>query len=147
MHRLFWDNTSVTFGLSQIYFLYQIHNYLKITMVEGFFTPSVHHVEGWWAIEQWQKIGVVRLRQVRPVNSRIGLEEPKWDQTTYAPEWRLPYQRLHYTDKFWRIYDPFRPVDIEPGFLDGLLLNFHHHGYMYNYPELGGYVMLMMATK
>ncbi|XP_017111759.1 polycystic kidney disease protein 1-like 3 [Drosophila elegans] len=145
MQRLFWDNTTETFGLSQIYLLYQIHNFLRITMVEAFFNPNAHY--GWWAIEQWQKIGVLRLRQVRAVDTRIGLGEPRWDDMTYAPEWRLPYQRMHYTDKFWRIYDPFRPAKHEPSFLNGLLLNFDHHGALHHYPELGGYVVLMMSTK
>ncbi|XP_016965044.1 polycystin-2 [Drosophila biarmipes] len=147
MQRLFMDNTSYTFGLSQVYFIYQIHFYLRITMVEAFFTPNLYGYEGWWAMEQWQKIGVIRLRQVRPVNPRNGLGVPEWDTTTYSPEWRLPYQRLHYTEKFWRIYDPFRPAEFEVTFLNGLLLNFHHWGYLLRYPELAGYIVLLMSTK
>lgn len=98
-------------------------------------------------MEQWQRMGVVRLRQVRTETKHIGLCSPIWANTTYGPEWRLPYQRLHYTDKFWRIFDPFRPVDVEPSFLDGLLLKFEHQGELLNYPELGGYVSLLMNTQ
>ncbi|KAH8360816.1 hypothetical protein KR084_004354 [Drosophila pseudotakahashii] len=147
MQRLFRENTSFTFGLSQVYFLYQIHSYLKITMIEAFFSPNLYGYEGWWAMEQWQKIGVIRLRQVRPVNSHYGLGRPEWDTATYAPEWRLPYHRLHYTDKFWRIYDPFRPFDFKVSFLNGLLLNFDHWGFMLRYPETAGYVVMLMSTK
>nr|XP_016933056.1 polycystin-2 [Drosophila suzukii] len=147
MQRLFRDNTSVTFGLTEVYFIYQIHYYLRITMVEAFFSPNTYGYEGWWAMEQWQKIGVIRLRQVRPVHSHNGLGEPEWDTTTYSPEWRLPYQRLHYTDKFWRIYEPFRPAQFEITFLNGLLLNFNHWGYLLRYPELAGYIVLLMSTK
>ncbi|XP_017059168.2 LOW QUALITY PROTEIN: polycystic kidney disease protein 1-like 3 [Drosophila ficusphila] len=147
MHRLFFDNTSVSFGLSQVYYLYQIHLFLKITMVESFFVKDVQGHEGWWAMEQWQRIGVVRLRQVRQLDAHIGWGKPKWDKKTYAPEWKLPYHRLHYTDKFWRIYDPFIPADFRPTFLNGLLLNFDHHGYLNNYPERRGYVVLMMSAK
>jgi len=116
-------------------------------MVEAFFSPNTYGYEGWWAMEQWQKIGVIRLRQVRPVHSHNGLGEPEWDTTTYSPEWRLPYQRLHYTDKFWRIYEPFRPAQFEITFLNGLLLNFNHWGYLLRYPELAGYIVLLMSTK
>ncbi|EDV51982.1 polycystin-2 [Drosophila erecta] len=147
MQRLFWDNTSVTYGLSQVFFLYQVHSYVYITMIDAFFTSEYYGYEGWWAMEQWRNIGVVRLRQVRPVNCHIGLGTPKWDTNTYAPEWLLPYHRLHYTEKFWRIYDPFVPAKYEPSFLNGVLLNYDHHGYMLNYPEVGGYVVLMMSTK
>ncbi|XP_017071966.1 polycystic kidney disease 2-like 2 protein [Drosophila eugracilis] len=147
MVRLFSDNTSETYGLSEVYFIYQIYNFLEITMVEAFFSPNEFGYDGWWAMDQWQTIGVVRLRQMRPVSSRYGLGTPKWDTTTYAPEWRLPYHRLHYTDKFWRIYDPFRPAHFEFSFLNGLLLTFNHYGYLLNYPELAGYVVLMMGTK
>ncbi|EDW94738.1 polycystic kidney disease 2-like 1 protein [Drosophila yakuba] len=147
MQRLFGDNTSVTFGLSQVYFIYQIHSYLQITMIEAFFAPGTYGYEGWWAMEQWQNIGVVRLRQVRPVDCHIGLGTPEWDTKTYAPEWRLPYHRMHYTEKFWRIYDPFVPAEFEPSFLNGLLLNYDHYGYLLNYPEVGGYEVLMMSTK
>ncbi|KMZ00213.1 polycystin-2 [Drosophila simulans] len=147
MQRLFWDNTTVTFGLSQVYFIYQVHSYLKITLVEAFYAQKTHGSEGWWAMDQWQKIGVVRLRQMRPVDCHIGLGKPEWDTKTYAPEWRLPYSRMHYTEKFWRIYDPFVPAEFEPSFLNGLLLNYDHYGYLLNYPEVAGYVVLLMSTK
>jgi len=120
---------------------------MKITLVEAFYAQKTNGYEGWWAMEQWQKIGVVRLRQMRPVDCHIGLGKPEWDKKTYAPEWRLPYHRMHYTEKFWRIYDPFVPAEFEPSFLNGLLLNYDHYGYLLNYPEVAGYVVLMMSTK
>ncbi|KAH8300536.1 hypothetical protein KR018_011891 [Drosophila ironensis] len=143
MERLFHENTSKTIGLSEISFMYEIKPFLIVTMVEGFYrTPG-----SWWANEANQLMGVVRLRQLRTQNTQIGLGTPVWDTETYLPEWKTPYQRLHYSNKFWRIYDPFTPRIYDYSFLDGLLTNYHHSGALQKYPELGGYLSFLMMTQ
>ncbi|KAH8286304.1 hypothetical protein KR054_006586 [Drosophila jambulina] len=147
MFRLFGQDTATTMGLSKIYFQYEFYQFFTSTLDYAFnANKSIYRYDGWYAMEQWKMLGAIRLRQLRIANKKIGLLNPKWDNQTYAPEWKLPYQHLYYTDRFWRVFDPFTPMDVEPGFLDGILLNFQHLGYLHRYPELGGYMTLMVKT-
>ncbi|KAH8257526.1 hypothetical protein KR038_011054 [Drosophila bunnanda] len=148
MDRLFRLDTPTTMGLSNIYFHYQIYTFFELTLVEAFnANVSVYGHDGWYAMEQWKMLGAIRLRQLRTSDKNIGTNKPKWDSETYAPQWKLPYKRLHYTDRYWRVFDPFRPMDVNPSFINGLLLNFDHLGDLMRYPELGGYIALMMRTR
>ncbi|KAH8380190.1 hypothetical protein KR009_009392 [Drosophila setifemur] len=168
MERLFHHNTSQTIGLNNVNFLRkvrraehlemamismvesipQIYTFLNITMVDAFFVnPKTYKHDGWWAIEQNQRMGVVRLRQMRVKDCHYGLGRPNWENMTFQPEWKLPYHRMHYSRKYWRIYDPFRPMRHTPSFMDGLLLNFKHNGHITDYPELAGYCTYLMSTK
>ncbi|XP_017026280.1 polycystin-2 [Drosophila kikkawai] len=145
MGRLFNQDTPTTMGLSNLCLQYETYMFIAITLVEAFnANSSVYGHDGWYAMDQWKMLGAIRLRQLRTVNKKIGLGTPKWDSVTYAPGWKLPYQHLHYTDRFWRVFDPFKPMVVEPTFINGLLLNFRHFGEFMNYPELGGYMALMM---
>ncbi|KAH8327714.1 hypothetical protein KR074_012481 [Drosophila pseudoananassae] len=143
MYQLFNFNTKHTMGLSKIYFQYEVFPYIEKTLIESFYLNNGN----WWAMDQAQLMGVVRLRQMRLRTSHIGLDDPKWDSGDYLPEWTLPYQRLHYKDKFWRIYDPFLHLPSESSFLNSVLLNFNHYGAVHVYPESGGYCSYLMAKK
>lgn len=112
-------------------------------MIDAFYMNNGN----WWAMEQTQLMGVLRLRQMRHKVRHIGLDDPKWDTEDYLPEWTQPYQRLHYKDKFWRIYDPFLHLSLQSSFLNSVLLNFNHHGAVHVYPESGGYCSYLMTKK
>ncbi|KAH8360598.1 polycystic kidney disease protein 1-like 3 [Drosophila serrata] len=148
MNRLFRLDTPTTMGLSGINFQYEIYTFFSLTLVEAFnVNNSDYGYNGWYAMEQWKMMGAIRLRQLRTPSKNVGTDKLKWDNKTYAPEWKLPYKRLHYRDRFWRVFDPFTPMDVEPSFINGLLLNFDHLGDLMLYPELGGYMALMMRTQ
>ncbi|KAH8234766.1 hypothetical protein KR032_002842 [Drosophila birchii] len=145
VNRLFTLTTRTTIGLPYIYYQYQIYNFLAVTLVDAFnANRSVYGYDGWYAMEQWKLLGTIRLRQLRTPNKNVGTKKLEWDKKAYAPEWKLPYRRYHYTSKFWRVFEPFMPVDVEPDFINGLLLNYDHIGELMNYPEIGGYQALMM---
>ncbi|EDW77419.1 uncharacterized protein Dwil_GK18898 [Drosophila willistoni] len=146
VQRLLYENQSSTLGLNQIYHLNTVYDYIETTLINPFDSNLNHH-DAWEPIEQIKMLGVVRLRQVRPVDNHIGLDAPEWDVRTFLPEWQLPYQRIHYTEKFWRIYEPWQPLVHNPSLLNGLLLNFEHYGSFHTYPELNGYVAFLKLSK
>ncbi|XP_068140934.1 polycystin-2-like protein 2 [Drosophila tropicalis] len=145
VQRLLNENQTNTYGLSKIYHLNEIYYFIEKTLINQFDSHLNHN--NVWSIEQIKMLGVVRLRQVRPVDNHIGLYAPEWDVRTFLPEWQLPYQRIHYTEKFWRIYEPWQPLVHNPSLLNGLLLNFNHVGSFQSYPELNGYIAMLKLNK
>ncbi|XP_022214972.2 polycystic kidney disease 2-like 2 protein [Drosophila obscura] len=134
-------NTSNTLGLKEIRFMDQVYDFIELTLIKGF-NPHQSMDTGWLQIRQMKRLGVIRLRQLRHIDN-IGVYDPQWDYGTGMPEWNKPFRRLHYEDKYWRIYEPWRPIRHTPSLEDGLLLNFNHYGYDMDYPELLGYVALL----
>ncbi|XP_043659930.1 polycystic kidney disease 2-like 2 protein [Drosophila teissieri] len=147
MTDLFMYNHTDYTGLKEVYFLNQLFDFIESTLVIAFNSNATNgSAPGWVHAEQSVLLGVIRLRQLRVDNPEIGLETPKFSEMHYMPDWQLPYRKLHYADKYWRIYEPWIPVRLSFEFLDALLMNFNHVGSLNRYPELAGYVSLLARS-
>ncbi|KAH8303426.1 hypothetical protein KR059_010370, partial [Drosophila kikkawai] len=147
IQSLFWNNHTDYYGLKEVYFLNQLYDFIESTLVVAFNANlSRFGGPGWVHAEQTVMLGVIRLRQVRVEDTKVGWTEPQFSDMYYMPDWQLPYRRLHYADKYWRIYEPWIPITISFEFLDWLLMNFDHVGYLHRYPELIGYVSLLARS-
>ncbi|XP_017055013.2 polycystic kidney disease 2-like 1 protein [Drosophila ficusphila] len=145
--ELFMNNHTDYTGLKEVYFLNQLYDFIESTLVIAFNTNfSGGTSTGWAHAEQTVLLGVIRLRQLRVVSPDIGLSRPEFSEMYYMPDWQLPYRRLYYADKYWRIYEPWIPIRVSFEFLDGLLMNFDHVGRLASYPELSGYVSLLARS-
>ncbi|EDW44005.1 polycystic kidney disease 2-like 1 protein [Drosophila sechellia] len=144
---LFMYNHTDYTGLQEVYFLNQLFDFIESTLVIAFNSnASESGSPGWAHAEQSVLLGVMRLRQLRVSNPEVGLGPPKFSDTYYMPDWQLPYRKLHYSDKYWRIYEPWLPIKMNFEFLDALLMNFDHVGSLNSYPELAGYVSLLARS-
>lgn len=146
---LFWENHTDYYGLKEVYFLNQLFDFIESTLVYAFNANSSSGGiggPGWVHAEQTVLLGVVRLRQLRLLNPNHGWAQPEFSEMYYMPDWQLPYRRLHYADKYWRIFEPWIPITLSFEFLDGLLMNFNHEGFLNSYPELVGYVSLLARS-
>ncbi|XP_002026489.2 polycystic kidney disease protein 1-like 3 [Drosophila persimilis] len=134
-------NTSNTLGIKEVLTLDKVYDFIELTLIKGF-NPDTSADTGWLQIRQMKRLGVIRLRQLRHIYSPNPYDT-LWDSVSRMPAWSEPYQRLHYEDKYWRIYEPWRPITHMPTLEDGLLLNFNHYGFDVDYPELLGYAALL----
>lgn len=146
IYDLFLNNHTDYYGLKEIYHMNQLFDFIESTLVAAFNTNSSMGM-GWVHAEQTVLMGVIRLRQVRVIDPRHGWDAPQYSEMYYMPDWQLPYRKLHYAEKYWRIYEPWIPLTVSFEFIDGLLMNFMHHGYLNNYPELIGYVSLLARSQ
>ncbi|KAH8366643.1 hypothetical protein KR084_009524 [Drosophila pseudotakahashii] len=145
---LFMNNHTDYTGLKEVYFLNQMYDFIESTLVIAFNsnTSTGTGAPGWVHAEQTVLLGVIRLRQLRLTVPDFGLNKPQFSELYYMPDWQLPYRRLHYAEKYWRIYEPWIPITVSFEFLDALIMNFDHVGYLNSYPELSGYVSLLARS-
>ncbi|XP_030382559.1 uncharacterized protein LOC115630076 [Scaptodrosophila lebanonensis] len=148
IERLFYANHTDYYGLQEVYHINQLFDFIESSLINAF-NPNTSEtgISGWVHGEQTKMLGVVRLRQLRLTMENYGLDEPEFSERDYMPEWQLPHRRLHYTDKYWRIYEPWLPISSSYDFIDNLLLNFNHKGHFQSYPELKGYVALLARSR
>ncbi|KAH8240546.1 hypothetical protein KR038_008196, partial [Drosophila bunnanda] len=147
IRTLFWNNHTDYYGLKEVYFLNQLYDFIESTLVIAFNANSSRYlVPGWVHAEQTVMLGVIRLRQLRVQDPHISLIGPKFTEMYYLPNWTLPYRHLHYAKKYWRTYEPWIPYTDSFEYLDRVLMNFDHVGYLHRYPELAGYVSLLARS-
>ncbi|XP_023179177.2 polycystin-2-like [Drosophila hydei] len=147
LRELFMFNHSIYIGLSEVYHLNQLFSFIESTLIDAFEGgDSSIGVSIWIHSEQNKMLGVVRLRQLRLSKEQYGFSKPIYTEEYYKPAWQLPYQRYHYDDKYWRVYDPWIPLE-EKDLTAYVVLNFNHHGELHNYPELKGYVALLGRSR
>ncbi|KAH8281304.1 hypothetical protein KR018_008745, partial [Drosophila ironensis] len=146
INDLFMNNHTDYYGLKEIYHINQLFDFIESSLVVAFNANSTMGM-GWVHAEQTMLMGVIRLRQVRLADPRHGWQTPEYAEMYYMPDWQLPYRKLHYADKYWRIFEPWIPVAVGFEFIDGLLMNFEHNGYLHSYPELVGYVSLLARSQ
>ncbi|XP_068141443.1 polycystin-2-like protein 1, partial [Drosophila tropicalis] len=148
IRRLIMENHTDYYGLKEIYHISQLFDFIESTLVSAFEPNTTSTgMTGWVHCNQTNLLGVVRLRQLRIVDEHYGWEPPQFSEMSYMPDWQLPYRRLFYTDKYWRIYEPFLPISASYDLIDMLLLNFNHIGFFNDYPELKGYIALLARTR
>ncbi|KAH8287342.1 hypothetical protein KR054_005962, partial [Drosophila jambulina] len=147
IQALFWNNHTDYYGLKEVHFLTQLFNFIESTLVVAFNANSSHYlVPGWVHAEGTVMLGVIRLRQLRLLDPDMGWAGPVFSEMHYFPKWELPYRRLYYADKYWRTYEPWVPFTVSNEFLESLLMNFDHVGYLNRYPEGVGYVSLLARS-
>ncbi|KAH8235641.1 hypothetical protein KR032_004650, partial [Drosophila birchii] len=147
IQSLFWNNHTDYYGLREVYFLNQLYDFIEATLVIAFNAQASYTlVPGWVHSEPTVMLGVIRLRQLRVLDRKIGWEEPEFSEMYYLPDWKLPYRRLHYAKKYWRTYEPWIPSADDFDHLDHVVMNFDHVGYLHSYPELFGYVSLLARS-
>ncbi|EDV97972.1 polycystin-2-like [Drosophila grimshawi] len=146
MKYLLMRNHSEYIGLKEINHLNQLFDFVKSSLVDAF-NEGTSEGASWVHSEQNKILGVVRLRQLRLAKEDFGWGVPKFTDLMYMPGWKLPYQRLLYTHKYWRVYDPWLPINGQHDFTSSVLLNFDHVGKFLYYPELCGYVALLARSR
>ncbi|XP_023033477.2 polycystin-2-like [Drosophila willistoni] len=145
---LFLVNQTVSMGMDKLLHLWHVYSFIELSLIRPF-NPNFTETgfTGWEHADQVRMLGVVRLRQLRVATRNYGLNEPEFTDILYTTDWKLPYERLHYTDKYWRIYEPWLPMSSHNGLVSYLLLNFVHEGGFLSYPELKGYVALLARSR
>ncbi|ALC46857.1 brv1, partial [Drosophila busckii] len=148
LRELLTNNHSDYMGINHVVHLNQIFDFVESSLVDTFnYYKTEDRIYSWVHSEQTKMIGVVRLRQLRFLFEDYDFRDPQFDDKLYMPGWALPYRRLHYEDKYWRIYDPWKPINGRHDFVDSVVMNFNHDGKLHYYPELEGYVSLLAVTK
>lgn len=135
-------------GVEAVCDLNQLYDFIEQTLVNAFDHDSYITGPHTWVHQFGTKmVGVVRIRQLRLADHKLGWGDPKYSNTNYMPGWELPHRRLHYADRYWRTYEPWISIEDRLEFLDHLLLNFKHFGKFQNYPELKGYISLLARSR
>ncbi|XP_017072263.1 polycystin-2 [Drosophila eugracilis] len=143
---LFEYDHKKTIGLRSLIDVNDLYTFLEYSLVMAF-TDEANTVGGfpWTHVEGTRMLGVVRLRQIRTEDYHMGLRAPVFTQADFSESWKLPYERVPYTDKYWPIYMPW--ISIAPTLRDTLTMTIVHHGKFINYPEKIGYVTLLSDTR
>ncbi|XP_016987754.2 polycystin-2-like [Drosophila rhopaloa] len=146
IQHLFEYNHKFTRGLSSLTELLKVYEFIEFSLIRAF-TSENNTIGGapWIYSECNRLLGVVRLRQLRTENNRMGLHDPVFTERDYMEGWKLPYERQPYTNKFWTIYKPW--VSTDYGIRDNLILGIVHHGQHLSYPETKGYINLLSDTR
>lgn len=135
-------------GVEAVYDLNQLYDFIELTLVNAFDHDSYITGPHTWVHQFGTKmVGVVRIRQLRLADQKLGWGDPKYSNTNYMPGWELPHRRLHYADRYWRTYEPWISIEDRLEFIDQLLLNYNHFGKFQDYPELKGYISLLARSR
>ncbi|KAH8267803.1 hypothetical protein KR026_007069 [Drosophila bipectinata] len=135
---LFERNHSGTVGLSNVFVLPKIYPFLETSIIKAFTDQSDSGGAAPWAHAEGTKmLGLARLRQLRTFDRHVGLDDLEFDEKDYSEGWKLPYARESYTDKFWKIHQPW--VMRESTVMDHILFRINHYGHFMSYPESIGY--------
>jgi len=131
-------------GLSQMVALPEVYTFIELCLIMAFTDESnTGNGAPWIHAEPVRMLGVVRLKQFRTENSRVGLSKPVFTKKDFSEGW-LPYKRVPYTDKYWPIYEPWLSVVYS---FEEKVLGDTYHGHFITYPETEGYQTLLSDTR
>ncbi|XP_032310368.1 polycystin-2 [Drosophila ananassae] len=142
---LFQHNHTGTVGLSTVFLLPNIYLFLESSIIRAFTERGDFGGAPWVHAESTKMLGSVRLRQLRTVDRHVGLQDPVFDVRDYSEGWKLPYAREAYTDKFWKIHQPW--VMRESTVSEHILFRINHYGHFISYPESIGYQNLLSDSR
>ncbi|KAH8371961.1 hypothetical protein KR093_009516, partial [Drosophila rubida] len=150
MTKIFMTNRTYTVGLEMINELDKLYTFTEVTLINAFDTltnETLYH--SWIYGDQTSKLGVIRLRQLRRKEDfHQGWSDPEYSHLDYMPQWKLPYERMGYTDKYWNIYKPWLPSSVIYSHAEKFFLEFYkHQGYYHDYPETVGYITMLARTR
>ncbi|EDW18966.1 polycystin-2 [Drosophila mojavensis] len=148
MESLFVRNNSHGWGLEKVYSFDDFYKFLESTLVEPFDPNFEESGSRWWIYgDHTIKLGGVRLRQLRVKKGyHMGWKDLKYEDRDYMSQWELPYQRLPYTNKYWKIFTPWLSIYPTLTSEEKFFLNFGNQGYAHDFSELYGYVTLLART-
>ncbi|XP_017842055.1 polycystin-2 [Drosophila busckii] len=141
-------NQSLTRGINETFVLSDVYTFINSTLVNAFNPNRTEKgLRRWLYGDHTTKLGVVRLRQLRRCQRHIGWKWQVFTTRDYNTGWKLPYSRVPYTDKYWRIYEPWLAYGSHPDIKGTIYIDIQHHGYFQYYPELSGYVTLLARSS
>ncbi|KAH8274574.1 hypothetical protein KR044_013088 [Drosophila immigrans] len=151
MTKIFLTNRSYTMGLNSIFEFDQFYTFVELTMINAFdVTLEETGSHSWIYGDQVAKLGVARLRQLRrKERHHLGWGSSEYSSRNYMPKWKLPYERMAYTDKYWKIYSPWLPSSVKYSFYDKFFMSliYNHRGFYQSYPESAGYLTNLARTR
>ncbi|TDG45237.1 hypothetical protein AWZ03_008299 [Drosophila navojoa] len=148
MEALFVRNNSHGWGLEKVHSFADFYKFVESTLVEPF-DPDFEEtgLRTWLYGDHTAKLGVVRLRQLRVKEGyHMGWKDLEYETRDYMSRWQLPYQQLPYTNKYWKIYTPWLPINPTLSAENKFFLNYVHQGYAHDFSELDGYSTLLART-
>ncbi|XP_037722279.1 polycystin-2 isoform X1 [Drosophila subpulchrella] len=144
--NLFKRDHKYTVGLSDLVTLSDVYTFLEFSLIVGFTDGDSTGLGSHWIhAEPVRMLGVVRLRQLRTEDSHVGLKSPVFTNEDFSEGWKLPYEWVPYTNKYWPIYSPW--LGTVSDFRDNLVMGINHHGHFIKYPEMAGYKILLSDTR
>lgn len=149
MDSLFVRNHSHDWGLEKVRSFGDFYKFLESTLVRPF-DPDFETTGArrWIYGDHTIKLGVVRLRQLRVKEGyHMGWNGLEYENRDYMSRWELPYQQMPYTNKYWKIFEPWLPIYPTLTAEEKFFLNFGHQGYVQYFSELYGYVTLLARTN
>ncbi|KAH8406201.1 hypothetical protein KR215_006554 [Drosophila sulfurigaster] len=149
MKKIFSTNRTYTLGLNYVQELDQFYTFLEVSLINAFDSKVKETgYRSWMYGDQTAKLGVIRLRQLRHKEEyHLGWGSPQFSSLDYMPNWKLPYERMAYTDKYWNIYLPWLPSSVRYSTLEKIFLNPKHTGYCENFPETMGYITMLARSR
>ncbi|KAH8270103.1 hypothetical protein KR018_004067, partial [Drosophila ironensis] len=144
--RLFEFSQIGTSGLSTITRLPEVYTFMELSLIKAFTIKNQRSGGAPWVhSEPTVLLGMVRLQQLRTRNRCVGLRHPVYTTDDFSEGWKLPYTRESYTNKFWKIYQPW--VAKLSSFFDRTLWIHHHRGLFITYPSSMGYENMLSDTR
>ncbi|XP_022222313.2 polycystic kidney disease 2-like 2 protein [Drosophila obscura] len=147
--KLLLYNHTDYYGLHEVVHINQLFDYIEINLINTFETNSTPGTTftspPWVHAEQWVMLGVIRVRQLRRTERKIGWRSPEYTDMSYLPGWQTPYRVVPYEDLHWRVTRPWVPMEWHA--TDSVLVNFYHIGAFDFYPELKGYSTLLSRSR
>ncbi|XP_016950609.2 polycystin-2-like [Drosophila biarmipes] len=144
VENLFELDRKYEVGLSQMITLPEVYTFIELCLIMAFTDESnTGHGAPWIHAEPARMLGVVRLKQLRTENRRVGLNKPVFTDKDFSEGW-LPYKKAPYTDKYWPIYEPWMSGVYS---IQEKLMGDTYHGHYITYPEAEGYQTLLSDTR
>ncbi|XP_016950608.2 polycystin-2 [Drosophila biarmipes] len=142
---LFVKDYKYTLGMSTLATLPDTYTFLELSLIVAFTDGDSGVGSHWIHAEPVRMLGVVRLRQLRTEDSRVGLRDPVFTNKDFMEGWKLPYERFPYTNKYWPIYTPW--LGTVSDLRDSIIMGISHSGHFIKYPEMAGYKILLSDTR
>lgn len=132
-------------GLKDVRYICDVYDFIQRSFIDAFSPdPDRQNLVEWVHGEQTVMVGVLRLRQLRLTKRHYGVENAAFSNEKYLPEWKLPYSQEEYMENYWRIYQPWLPME-KDSFQIPLIDS--NSGFYRRYPDLEGYVTYLARTR
>ncbi|XP_037954612.1 polycystic kidney disease 2-like 1 protein [Teleopsis dalmanni] len=147
MRRVLTKNEERDYSLNDVKTPDQIYEFIRNLPILQFNDGKDYNnmeikEQGWISYELGKLIGVVRLRQFRRTSEKDIIRNLVYEFRHFMPGWQLPYEKLHYVDKFWRITEPWLPMEATSFQTHNDFFAFTRSGVLDDYDD-GGYVAVL----
>lgn len=132
-------------GLKEVRYICDVYDFIQRSFIDAFSPdPDRNDLVEWVHGEQTVLVGVLRLRQLRLTKRHYGVKNAAFSNEKNMPEWKIPYNREEYMENYWRIYQPWLPMDTDSIQIPLIDSNW---GFYRRYPDLEGYVTYLARTR